>query len=524
MNPSYDLELTNHDLMPVPPSGRTWSVLHFMSLWIGMCICIPSYMIASSLIEGGMNVPQALLTVFLGNVIVLIPMILNGHVGVKYGIPFPIYARLSFGVKGANIPALLRAIVACGWFGIQCWIGGTALCAMLIAVWPQAANLPTILPAWMGVKLLPFLCFLGFWGVNLWLIHKGIESIKKLENFCAPVLILSGLGLLLWAGNAAGGFQSMLSAPSQFKTSAEFWAFFIPSLTGMVGFWATLSLNIPDFTRYAKDQRSQIWGQALGLPTTMTLIAFIGVAVTSASLHVFGNRIWDPIALVGKFENPAIIFTAMLLIGVATLAMNVAANVVAPANDFANLAPRHIDFKRGGTLTALIGLVIMPWKLIADPTGYIFTWLVGYSALLGPVAGILLTDYFWVRRSQVNVDDLYRHIGQYTYFNGYNPFALVALALGVLPNIPGFLVQIKVVDAALVPGIFIELYHYAWFAGLAISGLVYALLMKPQHQLAPNLNTTLSEQALPLEFNTRGSSILNASEAPCHMEIHHARD
>ena len=493
---AYDAELTNHDLQPVPPEGRSWSVLNFMALWIGMCICIPSYMIASSLIEGGMNVTQALITVFLGNVIVLIPMILNGHVGVKYGIPFPIYARLSFGVKGANIPAVLRAIVACGWFGIQCWIGGTAIFTMLSAVWPEAVNAPTILPAFMGVKLLPFLCFLAFWSINLLLIHKGIESIKKLETFCAPVLILSGIGLLLWAGQAAGGFTGMLSAPSKFKTSAEFWAFFIPSLTGMVGYWATLSLNIPDFTRYAKDQRAQILGQTLGLPTTMTLIAFIGVAVTSASFGIFGERIWDPITLVGKFENPLIIFTAMFLICVATLAMNVAANVVAPANDFANLAPSKIDFKRGGTLTAILGLLIMPWKLIADPSGYIFTWLVGYSALLGPVAGILLADYFLVRRSHVVVDDLYRLQGLYTYQNGYNPIALIALTAGVLPNLPGFLTQIKALDAAAVPDFFNQLYHYAWFAGLAVAALVYVALMKPR----PKPLTTAQPLPEPIEI------------------------
>lgn len=490
-----DAELTNHDLQPVPPTGRTWSVMNFMALWIGMCICIPSYMIASSLIEGGMNVTQALLTVFLGNVIVLIPMILNGHVGVKYGIPFPIYARLSFGVQGANIPALLRAIVACGWFGIQCWIGGTAIYTMLTAVWPEAANLPTLLPAFMEVKLLPFVCFLIFWGINVTLIFKGIESIKKLETFCAPVLILSGIGLLLWAGQAAGGFSSMLSAPSQFQTPKEFWAFFIPSLTGMVGYWATLSLNIPDFTRYARDQKAQILGQTLGLPTTMTLIAFIGVAVTSASFAIFGERIWDPITLVGKINNPLIVFIAMLLICIATLAMNVAANVVAPANDFANLAPAKIDFKRGGLITAILGLIIMPWKLIADPSGYIFTWLVGYSALLGPVAGILLVDYFWVRQSQVNVNDLYRKQGDYTYQNGYNPVALIALAAGVLPNIPGFLAQIKAIDPAGVPGLFIDLYHYAWFSGLAIAGIVYALLMPRQRKPLASVEV-LPEQAV----------------------------
>lgn len=475
-----DAELFNHDLMPVPAEGRTWTAFNYMALWVGMCICIPSYMIASSLIEGGMNVPQALLTVFLGNAIVLVPMILNGHVGVKYGIPFPVYARISFGVRGANIPALLRAVVACGWFGIQCWIGGTAIFTMLAALWPEVMDFPTLLPAFMGVKLLPFLCFLAFWSINVFLIFRGIESIKKLEAWCAPLLIISGLLLLVWAVQAANGLGNILNTPSKFKTGAEFWNFFVPSLTGMVGYWATLSLNIPDFTRYAKSQRAQVIGQTLGLPTTMTLIAFVGVAVTSATFGIFGTRIWDPIQLVGKFNQPLIVFGSMFLICVATLAMNVAANVVAPANDFANLMPSKIDFRRGGLLTAIIGLLIMPWKLIADPSGYIFTWLVGYSALLGPVAGILLIDYFVVRKSNINVDDLYRNQGSYTYKNGYNSIALIALAAGILPNIPGFLAQIKVLPEAAVPPFLNELYHYAWFVGLGIAGIVYSLLMRIQ--------------------------------------------
>lgn len=501
---AYDADLSNHDLMPVPPEGRTWTALHYGALWVGMCICIPSYMIASSLIEGGMNVVQALLTVFLGNLIVLVPMILNGHVGVKYGIPFPIYARLSFGVIGANVPALLRAVVACGWFGIQCWIGGTALYTMLAAVAPGVANVPAMLPAFMGVKLVPFLCFLGFWGINVLLIFKGVEAIKKLETWCAPLLLISGVLLLFWAFQKANGLNEMLAAPSQFKTNAEFFKFFIPALTGMVGYWATLSLNIPDFTRYARSQKDQILGQSLALPTTMTFIAFIGVAVTSATFVIFGERIWDPIQLVGRFDNPVVIFAAMSLICLATLAMNVAANVVAPANDFANVWPRAIDFKRGGLLTACIGLVIMPWKLIADPTGYIFTWLVGYSALLGPVAGILLVDYFLIRQSTVIVDDLYRKDGAYTYQGGYNPAALAALIAGVLPNIPGFLAQIKVLDPATVPMMLIDMYNYAWFIGLAIASVMYFILMKLFHQAQPL--STVEEPILEVAYASDGTA------------------
>ncbi len=474
--------LINHDLAPVSHEGRTWTTVNYLALWVGMSVCIPTYMIAASLIQGGMNVTEAVLTVFLGNLIVLIPMILNGHVGAKYGIPFPIFSRASFGVKGSNIPAMLRAVVACGWFGIQCWIGGSTLYTILKVFNPAIDTFPRVLPAFLGVSLVPFLCFLVFWSINVFLLWKGIESIKRLETFCAPFLILCGLALLYWAYVHAHGFGTMLATPSKFKTNGEFFKFFFPALTGMVGYWATLSLNIPDFTRYAKDQKSQMIGQALGLPTTMTLFAFIGVAVTSATVVIYGNSIWDPIVLIGKFQNPVLIVFAMLAICLATLTMNVAANVVAPANDFANLAPAKIDFKKGGYIAAVIGILMMPWKLLADPTGYIFTWLVGYSALLGPVAGILLTDYFLLRKCKLDVNDLYQESGVYSYQNGVNVAAVIALLLGVLPNVPGFLVQIKAMDSTAMPDFIVGLYHYAWFLGLFIAGITYFLLMRNRIQ------------------------------------------
>ncbi len=492
---SGDSGLINEDLAPVSADRRTWSAMHFMALWVGMCVCIPSYMIASSLIDGGMNMAQAVFTVFLGNAIVLIPMILNGHVGVKYGIPFPIYARLSFGVKGANIPAVLRAIVACGWFGIQCWIGGSAILTMLTVVWPGARDVPPLFPEWLGVGLIPFLCFMAFWSINVWLIVRGVESIKKLETVAAPFLILSGLALLFWAYQEAGGFGGIFNAPSQFATTGEFLKFFFPALTAMVGFWATLSLNIPDFTRYARSQRDQILGQTLGLPPTMTLIAFIGVAVTSASFVIYGERIWDPVVLIGRFEHPVLIFVAMAAICLATLAMNVAANVVAPANDFANLAPEKINFRTGGLITAVIGILIMPWKLLADSTGYIFTWLIGYSALLGPVAGILLVDYFLIRKTVADVDDLYRYDGRYAYQGGYNPVALIALVIGVLPNLPGFLVQIKALDATAVPALLVDLYDYAWFIGLGLAALTYLALMRGRRE---SLGEDMMKEPIPV--------------------------
>ena len=469
-----DQNLMNHDLSPVTDKQKTWTSFNFFTLWVGMSVQIPTYMMASSLIGGGMDWLQALFTILLGNLIVLVPMILNGHVGVKYGIPYPVFTRASFGIMGSNIPALLRAFVACGWFGIQTWIGGTAIYTLVLILWPESKFLSGQI---LDIGIVPFLCFMAFWFMNLFFVLKGVNSIKWLETLSAPFLIIGGFALLYWAYTHADGITQIFQTTSKFETTADFLHFFFPALTGIIGFWATLSLNIPDFTRYAKDQKSQVLGQALGLPTTMTLFAFIGVAVTSSTLVIYGEAIWDPILLVQKFDNIFVVVLSVMAILLATLTTNVAANVVSPANDFSNLAPKYIDFKRGGLITGILGIVMMPWKLLADPSGYIFTWLIGYSALLGPIAGILLVDYYLIRKTVLNLDDLYKREGAYTYFHGYNPKALIALILGVLPNIPGFLVQIHVCTPDSIFGLFAPFYHYAWFIGLFISGVTYGLLM-----------------------------------------------
>jgi nucleobase:cation symporter-1, NCS1 family len=470
--------LYSEDLAPVPVGKRSWNTWNYAALWISMSLCIPTYMLSSSLIEGGMNWWQAIVTIFLGNTIVLIPMILNGHAGAKYGIPFPVFARASFGTKGANIPALLRAIVACGWFGIQTWIGGFALFQMFRLWIPALDTLPQIFPDSFGLQTGPAICFFLFWLLNMYVVYLGVDSIKKLLVFKAIFLPVAALALLLWATTAANGLGPILETPSKFSNSADFFNFFFPALTGMVGFWATLSLNIPDFTRYAKSQNAQIKGQIIGLPPSMTLFAFVGVVVTSATTIVFGTTIWDPVVLAGKFDSKLLISVAMIAVAISTLATNIAANIVSPANDFANLAPSRIDFRKGGYITGVIGILIFPWKLIADPSGYIFTWLVGYSSLLGPVGGIMIVDYYFVRKQRLELDDLYNTHGTYRFSNGFNPNAIAALLLGILPNVPGFLTTIKVVGADVFPQWVSGLYHYAWFVGFGISGIIYWTLMK----------------------------------------------
>jgi NCS1 family nucleobase:cation symporter-1 len=472
------MSYSNSDLDAVPAQDRNWGVWNYAALWVSMSLCIPTYMLASSLIDGGMNWWQAILTIFLGNTIVLLPMILNGNAGARYGIPFPVLSRASFGVRGANIPAILRAIVACGWFGIQTWIGGFALYQFLKIWFPQLASLPALFPDSWDLQTGPALTFFGFWLLNMGVVRLGIDSIRKLMVFKALVLPIFAVVLLFWAVTVAEGLGPILGQPSRFESSERFWAYFFPALTGMVGFWATLSLNIPDFTRYARSERVQKVGQAIALPPAMTLFAFVGVVVTSATTFVFGTTIWDPIVLAGKFDSPWVVSFAMVAIAISTLATNISANIVSPANDFSHLAPQKIDFKKGGYITGVIGLVTCPWKLIADPNGYIFTWLIAYSSLLGPIAGIMIADYYFIRSQQLHVGELYQREGRYWYWRGFNLKALLALGVGILPNIPGFLTTVQLLPVETFPNALNHLYHYAWFVGFILSALVYFLSSK----------------------------------------------
>ncbi len=469
--------LWNPDLSPTEPARRTWSTYNIAALWIGMSVVITTYTLASGLMERGMMWWQAMATILLGNVIVLIPMILNAHAGTKYGISFPVLCRASFGVRGANVAAMLRAIVACGWFGIQTWIGALALDALLKAAWPGWAQIPGSIA----------IAFAVFWGIQVAIILKGTEGIKVLESWSAPLLLGGGALLLLWAIRNGGGLTHILGESQKLqKGNAEFWAIFPAALTANVGYWATLSLNIPDFTRYAKSQRSQALGQALGLPTTMTAFAFIGVAVTSATIVIFGRAIWDPIELVSRIGRAPVIIFAALVVLAAQLTTNMAANVVSPSNDFSNLSPRKISYVTGGLITAVLGIVMMPWKLYSDAAAYIFTWLLGYSSLMGALGGILIADYWIIRKQQLDVDDLFRLRGRYTYVNGVNPKAIIALVLSIAPVVPGFIRAVTTPGGAVAnPTFFDRIYSYAWFVTFALSFIIYWLLMRRQ-TIVPN--------------------------------------
>jgi len=470
--------LWNADLAPTPLARRTWSTYHFAALWVGMSVVITTYTLASGLMQQGMTWSQAMLTILLGNVIVLVPMILNAHAGTKYGVSFPVLCRASFGVKGANVPAILRALVACGWFGIQTWIGGLALNVLLTAAWP----------AWASVAGNVWLAFAAFWLAQVWVILKGLEGIKKLEGWSAPLLLAGGVILLGWAVQRGGGLGYVLDESVRLQSGATpFWQLFPAAVTANVGYWATLSLNIPDFTRFARSQRSQMLGQALGLPATMTAFAFIGVAVTSATIVIFGEAIWNPVDLIARIGSPPAIIFGALVVMLAQLTTNMAANVVSPANDFSSLAPRRISYVTGGLITAAIGILMMPWKLYADAAAYIFTWLIGYSSLMGAIGGILIADYWVLRRRELSAADLFKLQGRYTYENGVNRRAMVALVVAVLPVVPGF------IRAATTPGgqvagptFFDTLYTYAWFVTFGLGfALHVAFARRPPADGAP---------------------------------------
>jgi nucleobase:cation symporter-1, NCS1 family len=476
----------SRDMAPTGWGDRKWGLRDIAALWISMSACIPTYMLASSLIEGGMNWSQAVLTIFLGNAVVLIPMVLNAHAGTKYGIPFPVYCRASFGLVGANVPALLRAFVACGWFGIQTWIGGAAI-SHILAIWFPWLNdyyWTESIAAFLPISPAQFGCFLFFWAINMLVIYRGIESIRILLNIKAPLLILLGLALLAWAWYEAGGLGDMLGRPSQFAPgqpkAGQFWGFFIGALTANVAFWATLALNIPDFTRYAYSQRDQVVGQALGLPITMALYSFIGVAVTSAALVIYQDlppdekaKLWDPVYLVSKFQNPIVLSIGLFGICLATLATNLAANVVSPANDFAHLWPRRISFRTGGLITGVIGILIQPWHLLANAGVYIDKWLIGYSLLLGAIGGVLIADYYVIRHTRLDQAGLYKKNGPYWYRDGFNPVALISLLVGSSLCVPGFLDAVGLIH---VSPLWQEIYKFAWFVSFGVAFVIYTAL------------------------------------------------
>jgi NCS1 family nucleobase:cation symporter-1 len=461
--------LYNHDLAPVAIKDRTWTTYDYSALWVSMAHCIPTYMLASGMIASGMAWWQALAAILLGNLIVLAPILLNSHPGTKYGIPFPVFARAAYGTHGSNLPAILRALVACGWFGINAWIGGYALQVFLTAVWPGWHDLLGVShPAWQasGFPRTQWVSFALFWGLNILIIFRGMDVLRRVERFAAPYVLVMTALLVWWAIDHAGGLGPLLARTS-YEGQGSVWSVWVPSLTATIAFWSTLSLNMPDFTRYGRSQREQMIGQTIALPATMTVFAAMAIIITSASVKIFGHAVESPIELAASFPSKIVVAVAMFTAVIATLAVNIAANVVSPANDFANALPKRIDFKRGGLITGVIGVAMMPWELLANPARYLTGWLGGYGAALGSVAGVLIVDYWVIRRTVLDLRSLYTETGVYRYRGGWNPAAVIA-------TVAGFGIALL---GAFWPAMAM-IYHWSWFVGFGVSAGLYWLMMR----------------------------------------------
>ncbi|RSM76973.1 nitrate reductase [Kibdelosporangium aridum] len=462
----------NPELAPVPVEGRHWNTYNYFALWMGMAHNIPSYTLTASLIALGMDWLQAFLTITLGNLIVLIPMLLNSHSGTKYGIPFPVFARAFYGVRGANLAALLRAFIACAWFGIQTWVGGEALFVIVGKLagggWINAAQVG-------GQPWTLWLCFGLFWVVQMLIIWRGMEAIRRFENWTAPLVSVGFLILLAYVVIKAGGFGPILSEPSKLGWGADFWQVFAPALMGMIAFWSTLSLNMPDFTRFGGSQKKQVTGQILGLPTTMSFIAIVAILTTSGAVSLYGEAIWDPAQLASRFDSPILVVIALIALVLATVSANLAANVVSPSYDFSNAFPKRITFAMGGLITGVIGILIQPWRLISDPSIYIFAWLGFYGGLLAAIAGVFVAGYWTISKTRLKLADLYKDgEGAYWFNAGWNWKAVFATVLAGLLAVGGAYGGPFPADG-LIP--FLKpLYDYSWVVGAVVGYVAYLLL------------------------------------------------
>ena len=398
--------LYNEDLAPVPIARRNWTTYNYAALWISMAHCIPTYMLSAGLMAAGHE---------------LVAGALHGrawqhHRPRSHSPEFPSRHSLRHSVSGL-CPCRLRddRLERSGAHARdrRVWLvrhsGLDRRRSREHVLHERHSRMATIcsVRGFGGHSTTEWLSFLIFWSLNVAIVYRGMDLLRKVENWAAPFVLVMTALLLAWAVTEANGFGPLLSQPGKYPTLREFLPVFVPSLTAMIGFWATLSLNMPDFTRFGRSQREQVIGQVVALPTTMFVFAAMGVLITSATAIIYGEVIWDPIKLIGRFSNPLVIAISMFTAVVATLAVNIAANVVSPANDFANAFPRLIRFKTGGLITGILGILIQPWRLLADPSGYIYNWLLGYSGGLGSIAGVLIADYWIVRKRQLSLEDLY---------------------------------------------------------------------------------------------------------------------
>ncbi|MCL6444805.1 MAG: NCS1 family nucleobase:cation symporter-1 [Alicyclobacillus sp.] len=472
----YDEQLTNRDLQPVPAAERRWSWYSYMALWMGMVHNIFNYEVAASLIALGMNIWEALLTIFVADLILMIPLGLNGYVGTRFGIPFPVFARLAFGVFGANIPALIRAFVAIGWFGVQSYLGSTALNALITFLAPGWSKLSG---TFLGMPANGWIALLLFWFLQGLLALHGMEIIRRFENWAGPLVLVIMLGLVIWAAGIVHGFGPLFHQHSSFKSNAAFWAAFGPAVISVIGSWASMGLNIPDFTRFSRSTKDQVIGQFLGLPITTFVFSLMSGFITSATIVAFGSAVWDPVQLLQHFHNPFVLIVGAASLTAATISVNVASNLVSPIYDLMNVFPKRLNFKSAALISMIIAFVMMPWRLMQSPQS-LETLLNTAGAFLGPATGIVIADFWFLRKRNISLQDLYRVHGIYRYAKGFNLYAMVALVISMLASFAGnFLPALKMISG------------YGWLIGVALGFVLYSVFMKLTRYTVPTQETPI---------------------------------
>jgi NCS1 family nucleobase:cation symporter-1 len=476
--------LYNDDLRPVPESERTWTWLHYSTVWMGMVHNIVAYTTAASLIALGMSVWQALFTVLTANLVLILAMCANGVAGAKYGLPFPVLMRAAFGHKGAQIPVFVRAAVAMFWFAVQTYAGSVAINAIIGAVIPAWKDLGTQI---LGMGINNWISFVIFWALHVAIIRHGMARVRFFELWAGPlVLVMAGV-LVVWALKQAHGFGPLFHQPAKVHGS-EFWVLYGASVTGLIGVWSTLVLNIPDFTRFSRSQKDQMVGQTVGLPVTALVFSFMSILITSGTVAAYGKPIPNPVDLLIRMDSTPVLILGGIALLIATLSVNVAANVVSPAYDLVNLFPRRLTFVSAGIISTILAVVFVPW-LWFENADRVFQVLNVIGGALGPLAGIMLVDFFLLRRTSYDVGSFYVRSGQYAYQSGWNVRGLIALGIGLVAALAG----------NIVPGLG-DLADYGWFIGLVVGAIAYYVAMATDASVAADREAPAAVEAAPVQF------------------------
>lgn len=455
------------DVLPSKQSDRSWNIGNYFTVWMGSVHNIPNYIAIGGLFAIGLSVHKVFMAIMCAAVIIATVLVLNGHAGSKYGLPFAMLLRSSFGNKGAVIPGVIRGVIAAiMWFGFQTYAGSQALSILIAKIWPSYITLGG---DWdfFGLTLPALISFLLFWLFNVVLIYGGMNFLGKFTNILSPFVYIVFGGMAIWAINLAGGIGPILNYTADGVDGNKV-IVFLGAVVAVIAAWAAPMVNVSDFTRLARTHKEQVIGQTVGLIVTYLLFAVASISIIAGSEIAFGTPIWNVLDVVARFDSGFAIGVSVLTLCLTTLSVNVTGNIVPAGYQLASFFPKKLSFRAGATVAAVIGIMIMPWKLMENPTS-IFTFLNIVGGLLAPITGVMLAHYFIISKTKIDINELYSQNGKYNYQKGFNINAIVTLIIaGVLCLIGSF-----------VP-FFAPLYEISWFVGIGSAIIIYTLLELPK--------------------------------------------